>query len=412
MERLLCLQINYEEEKMMKRVVKKSLLMAGILLAVSAGLVFAGGQKEGATKDEFVIGMAHSHTGWAAAFDVAFTCGFKYAADEINSKGGIAGKYKIRLITGRDCASIAEEAVKSVDALLEQGVDMLAIGCDSSGAIAAGRHGQERGVLMITSTGSQPMTTIRVGDWMYQSNFTDNLQGSAMAIYAREDLKVNTAFLLVSDDDAYTELPKYFAEIFEKKGGKIVGTATYNFEQVDFGSVVAQIKRLPKEPDVIMTAAFEPDFPAFLRQIRAAGIKSKVLGADALDTPTVYALGPVADGVILMTNRVPVSGSEYEKIMKGFGQKYPEHVENAGSIVGYIAMYLMATAVEKADSTEPERVRAALDSLENWPGPTGPYTYKGMNRQPIMPVHILEVSNGAGVYKKMVLPDKSDIVIP
>ncbi len=390
------------------------LFVAVVFLTVSTGLVFAGSEKEGAgTKEQFVVGMAHSHTGWAAAFDVAFTCGFKYAAEEINEQGGIAGKYEVKLITGRDCASIAAEAVKSVDALLEKDVDMLAIGCDSSGAIAAGRHGQEQGILMITSTGSQPMTTIRVGDWMYQSNFTDNLMGSALALYALDDLGVDTAFLLISPDDAYTEmLPKYFAEIFERKGGKIVGSATYNFEQVDFGSVVTQIKQLPEEPDVIMTAAFEPDFPAFLRQIRAAGIQSRVLGADAIDTPTVYSLGPVAEGVIVLSNRIPVPGSDYDKIIQGFAEEYPEHVDNAGAIVGYIAMYLMAAAVENADSTEPEKVRAALDNLDNWEGPTGPITYKGWNRQPLMPVHVLEVKDGTGVYIKTILPDKADIAEP
>jgi branched-chain amino acid transport system substrate-binding protein len=248
---------------------------------------------------------------------------------------------------------------------------------------------------------------------MYQSNFTDTQMGTALAVYAREELGVETAFTLISYDDAYTELPKYFEEVFVKKGGKIVGQATYNFEQVDFGSVVTQIKQLPEEPDAIMTAAFEPDFPAFLRQIRAAGIQSRVIGADALDTPTVYSLGPVAEGVLLCTNRVPVPGSEYEEIMKGFAEEYPEHVENAGAIVGYIAMYLMAAAVENADSTEPEKVRAALDSLENWQGPTGPITYKGMKyRQPLMPVHILEIVNGEGVYRKMVIPEKEDIPDP
>jgi len=392
---------------------KRGVLLMSTALVIALSVASGGIMTVKAAGDEFVIGMAHSHTGWAAAFDVAFTCGFEYAADEINAQGGIAKKYKIKLIKGRDSASASAEAVKSVDTLLDKNVDMIAMSCDSSGAIAAGRNGQKKGVLMITSTGSQPMTAIRVGDWMYLSNFSDNLMGSALAIYAREDLNVDTAYLLISPDDAYTEkLPEYFAEIFEKKGGKIVGSATYNFEQVDFGAVVTQIKQLPKEPDVIMTAAFEPDFPAFLRQIRAAGIKSRVIGADAIDTPTIYSLGPVAEGVIVLSNRIPVAGSEYDKIIQGFGKKYPEHVDNAGAIVGYIAMYLMAAAVEKADTTESGKVRDVLASFENWPGPTGPITYKGMNRIPLMPVHVLEVINGKGVYKKTILPDQSDIAKP
>lgn len=377
------------------------LIIGGILLSAQA------------SGDELVIGMAQSHTGWAAAFDVAFVAGFEYAADEINAKGGIANKYKIKLIRGRDAASNAAEAVKSVDALLDKNVDVIALTCDSSGAIAAGRNGQAKKVLMIPSTATPPMIVPRVGDWMYLINTSDNLMGSALALYAREELKVDTAFLLISPDDAYTEnLPEYFAEIFEKKGGKVLGRAHYNFEQVDFGAVVTQIKQLPKEPNVIMTAAFEPDFPAFLRQIRAAGIKSRVIGADAIDTPTIYALGSVAEGVIVLSNRIPVTDSKYDEIIQGFGKKHPQHVQNSASIVGYLAMLIVAKAVEKADSTDPGKIRAALDSLDSWSGPTGPVTYKGMDRIPIMPIHVLEVVNGKGVYKKTMVPDQSDIAKP
>ena len=41
--------------------------------------------------------------------------------------------------------------------------------------------------------------------------------------------------------------------------------------QPDFSAEVTNIKGLAEKPDLIMTAAYEPDFPAFIQQLRAAG---------------------------------------------------------------------------------------------------------------------------------------------
>lgn len=391
-------------------------LLGGIALTIGAmpfaSLAFPTAAKAQDAK-ELRIGMEHSQTGWAASFDVAFAAGFTFAANEINENGGIEGDIPVKLIQGRDAASASSEAVKSTEGLLNEGVDILMMSCDSSGTIAAGRIAQEQGVLMFGSTSSPPSIPPQVGDWMYLSNFSDNLMGTVLAIYAREDLDIKTAFLLKSPDDAYTEkLPDYFAEVFTKRGGKIVGQGEYNFNQVDFGSTIMQIRSLPQQPDAIMTAAFEPDFPALLRQLRAAGIKSRILGADALDTPTIFSLGSVVDGTIALTNRVPVEGSEYKEIEDRFAKEYPEHIENAAWIVGYTAMLVIAESVRLAGSADPAAMRDALETIDNFDGPTGPITYNGQNRLPLWPVHVLEIEGGSGVFKKTIVPSADEIAKP
>ncbi|MGB3877151.1 MAG: ABC transporter substrate-binding protein [Shinella zoogloeoides] len=388
-------------------------LLGGVALALAAGVV-AGlpGIPRALAAEELRIGMAHSHTGWAASFDSAFAAGFSFAAQEINEKGGIDGKLPVKLVQGRDAASSSAEAVKSVEGLLKENVSVLMTSADSSGTIAAGRIGQTQGVLMFGSTCSPPSVTSQVGDWMYLSNFSDNLMGTVLALYARE-LGIESVYLLKSPDDAYTEkLPDYFADVFQKKGGTIVGEGEYNFNQVDFGSVVADIRALPEPPDAIMTAAFEPDFPALLRQLRAAGIKSRILGADAIDTPTIFSLGPIADGTVVLSNRQPLEGSTYKEIEGRFAKVYPEHAENAAWIVGYTAMEVIADVARRAGATDPAALRKALEETEGFAGPGGPITYAGRNRLPVWPVHVLEIEGGEGVYKKTIVPDAADIPAP
>ena len=48
----------------------------------------------------------------------------------------------------------------------------------------------------------------------------------------------------------------------------------------------------------------------------------------------------------------------------------------------------------KAGSTDPKKVRDAIDSLENVKGATGTITYKGQNRIPLKTVYLVTVKDG------------------
>ncbi|MBN9223110.1 MAG: ABC transporter substrate-binding protein, partial [Mesorhizobium sp.] len=132
-----------------RRSVMKSML--GVAIAGVGGLrpVFAADGK-------VRVGLALAHTGWAAAYDVPFAHGMKMAFDDVNAAGGILGKFKIEVIEGNDTASSSVESIKSADALIEQGVDVLFLSCDATSSTAAGRNGQQKGVLMFAGTSTQP----------------------------------------------------------------------------------------------------------------------------------------------------------------------------------------------------------------------------------------------------------------
>jgi branched-chain amino acid transport system substrate-binding protein len=68
--------------------------------------------------------------------------------------------------------------------------------------------------------------------------------------------------------------------------------------------------------------------------------------------------------------------------------------------------------VTAADSTDPQKVRDALDNLQNVQGVTGPITYKGQNRIPLKTVYLVQVTNGKFELLKTVTPDPADIPTP
>lgn len=359
------------------------------------------------------VGFSLAHTGWAAAYDVAFGQGLQMAFDEANAGGGAGGKFKIEVIEGTDTASSSVEAIKSAGALLEQGVDVLYTSCDATSSVAAGRSGQKKGVLMFAGTSTQPDVPMKVGDWMYLANFSDNISGGSTGIFAAKDLGVKTAYLLKSSDNTYTEfVPEYFATTFEKHGGKVVGKGNYTFGQIDFGGIIAEIRALPTEPDAIMTAAFEPELPAFLRQVRAAGIKSRIVGADGIDSPSFYALGDLVEGTIVVSNRMPVEGSKYDVAAKKFGETHADQVGNSAWIVGYDAGLFLVEAIKTAGATDSASIRAALDKIADFDVPNGKVSYAGFERRPLVPISFLEIKGGNGVFVKAATIDPAEIPAP
>ncbi|MGV1795130.1 ABC transporter substrate-binding protein [Rhizobium sp. A37_96] len=392
--------------------IKRRTVLATMLGGVAA-VGFAGFRPAFAAGSKVRVGFSLAHTGWAAAYDVGYALGLQMAFDEVNAKGGVNGKYMIEVIEGTDTASSSVEAIKSVDALLEQGVDVLFTSCDATSSVAAGRSGQKKGVLMFAGTSTQVDVPAKVGDWMYLANFSDNVSGGSTGIFAAKDLSIKTAYLLKSSDNTYTEyVPEYFASTFQKYGGKVVGKGNYTFEQADFGGIIAEIKALPTEPDAIMTAAFEPDLPAFLRQARAAGIKSRIVGADGIDSPSFYALGDLVEGTIVLSNRMPLEGSKYEALAKVFGQTHADQVDSSAWIVGYDAGQILIEAIRSADATDPASIRAALNKIKDLEVPNGKITYAGFERRPIVPISFLEIKGGKGVFVKAATIDTTDIPAP
>ena len=69
-------------------------------------------------------------------------------------------------------------------------------------------------------------------------------------------------------------------QTFEKGGGKEIGTDNFTIGQPDFSAQVTKIAGVKPQPDCIYVPMFPPDIGIFLKQLRAAGVTSHVIGAD------------------------------------------------------------------------------------------------------------------------------------
>jgi branched-chain amino acid transport system substrate-binding protein len=385
----------------------KNLLLRVALLAVAVLAIVAigacGGDDEGSDGGGGVktvnIGAALALSGDYAIFDQPLLDGLKLGIEDVNKEGAILGKYKLKLNL-EDMRSDVGQAVVTVKSLLDADNNFILLPCQSDPAIAAGRLAQQKGIPAMTTCATSPDLRSSTGDFVFGNYPADNFDATATATYALKK-HYKTAFLISSSDSAYTEnIPKYFGKVFEDGGGEIVGRAEYSTSQQDFGALVTRIENASPQPDVINTGMYEPAFPAFMKQLRGAGVDIPVIAAGGIDTQSVAELGKVVEGVVYAVPAYLEKGSEvanlYDRLIDRFGQ---ERTAGIWGALGYDAALIIKGAIEKAGGTDPKALRDAVASLKDYQGIQSKITFDwpSSNGYPLRTMYLVRLQDNTKV---------------
>ena len=157
--------------------------------------------------------------------------------------------------------------------------------------------------------------------------------------------------------------------------------------------IVDEIKALSPAPDVIMTPAYEPDFPTFIKALRGAGITAAVLGTDGIDSPTTLALADIAEGVTYTTAGVLKNEGAMSTFFTDYNGKYGKDPETIYAVTGYELGLTLDAVVKQAQSCDADAIWQAWSNLEGAQGITGEISYKGGDRMAIREVALVEIKN-------------------
>jgi branched-chain amino acid transport system substrate-binding protein len=360
--------------------------------------------------EDYVVGITAAQSGWLAAYDQPAYAGFKFCADEINAKGGLAGKHKI-VIDIRDTRSDTAETVKIAQEFVDKKVNFIIAPSDGDPTMAMGQITSPAGIPIMSPNGTAPILT-SVGEFVFGAYPADNQQAAVLGAYASE-LGYKTTWLLKSPDAAYLlKGPEYFGQVFEAKGGKVIGEGSFTLNQPDFSAIVTTIKALNPPPDVIMTSAWEPDFPAFIKALRGAGVNIPVMGADALDTPSVRGLGDVVNGIVHTSGGYADEGSKQAEFSARYKAATGNEVDTNYIVSGCDVAGMLDAAVTAAGSTDPKAVRDALANLKDVPGIMSSYTFAGTDRMPLRAVVLSKIENGQKVFIRREMADPATMPKP
>ncbi|AVX06174.1 hypothetical protein MXMO3_03671 (plasmid) [Maritalea myrionectae] len=363
---------------------KKTLLMSSMLAMAVTGSAYA---------ETLKVGVATAQTGALAHYDGPVVEGLRMGVDEINAAGGIGGTLKIELVE-KDVRSDAAQTAIATQELVDAGVKVLILPCDADPSLAAISIVGSAQVPAISTCASSPTLPMIGGDYMFANFPGDNVQATVSAQWAY-DQGMETAYIVYSPDTQYTSMPLYFADVMETLGGEVVGKDTYTLGQQDFSAISTRIANMDPQPDVVMTSAYEPDFPSFIKALRAAGVTSQVIGSDGIDSPTTFSIGPAADRLVFTTAGHPTENSPMAEFNAKYKETYGEESQTVFNAIGYdLAKVIEAASLAAGPDANSQELRDAIANLENVQGATSLITYKGTNGMPVREVTLIGVMDG------------------
>lgn len=345
-------------------------------LVVALALVVAGAPAAmGQPTPPIRFGFFAPLTGPAAPDGTSSRNGAQMAVDEINVAGGVLGR-PLELVIYDDRLS-SSEAVAIAHRLIERDRIVAVVAGSYSGPTrATAPIFQAAGIPTIAAYAIHPDIT-RAGDFVFRNSFLGTNQGKAGAYLAARILKARTASLLVMDIDFGRALAAGFKAQAGPDGIRILSEDTYPLGEKEFAPLLTKIRGL--NPDVIYATAYFAEAAQIVRQAKALGITSRIIGQEGYDSPKFIELaGPAAEGVIITTN---LNRDDTRAVAQEFLRRYRARFGIDADMVGassYDAVRVMATAIERAGVVSPLRIRDQLYRIVNFDGVTG--TIRGYNR--------------------------------
>jgi branched-chain amino acid transport system substrate-binding protein len=322
--------------------------------------------------NEIVVGQYGSMTGSEATFGQSTDEGIRLAVEEINESGGIKGK-KVKLVTMDDQGK-AEEAASVVTRLIEQEKVVALLGeVASSRSLAAAPIAQTKKIPMITPSSTNPKVT-EVGDYVYRTCFIDPFQGTVMAKFAYDNLKLKKVAVLRDVKSDYSVgLADFFIQKYKELGGEIVADVSYQSNDVDFKAQLTQLKS--KKPEGLFIPGYYTEVGLIARQARELGIQAKLLGGDGWDSPKLSEIGGKAINGGYFSNHYSNETTDPVAVefMNKFKAKYNKMPDGL-SAAGYDAAKVLFKAMQAAGDVSPQTIRDQLAKVSDHPGVTGKIT--------------------------------------
>ena len=375
------------------------------VLAVSSAIAF-GPPAQAADPIEVIAPF--NLTGAASVLDVASYNGSALAIELINKGGGIDGREVVLVAvdTETDENLIGQ---KVGDALSAHPDAVAGIGYSySTEALDAGKLFQAAGLPFISPGATDPAVPAEVGDMMFYAAYGDDAQAAAMALFVHEKLGLDTVAVWIDERRTYTRtIGRFFLESFKNLGGT-VALAQSDKDPAGFADFLTKVKTVTPAPKAVYAATFPSDGPDMIKMARAAGVDLPLLSADGWDEEGVAAASKAEDldGIYFTTHRfIGVDTPAMSAFIDDYTKKYGEAPPSAFAPLGFDSVNLLADAIRRAGSTDPQAIRAALAATTDFEGVVGKIAYTPGDRVPKKPVAVIAVDDGSESLQWVVTPD-------
>jgi branched-chain amino acid transport system substrate-binding protein len=349
----------------MKRMLPKLAATAAVCVA----LVTAGN-----AADIIKIGVQAPITGKYANEGQSIYNGVKLVAKQLNAKGGVLGK-KIEVVSCDDEGK-AQQAAICARKLVNENV-LAVIGSYTSGATEAAQTTYFRNKTLQTSDGTSNSLTKH----KYWTFFRNSFKNSDQAIFTAKYLvneKGYKKIVVLSDYSSYSvDLGDSVAKAIVAEGGNLIYQGKVKSGTQNFTAVLTKIKSM--NPDAIYYSGYYTDGGLIRAQQQQLGIEADFIGGDSNDNPDFMKLaGSSAEGTLLINFPTPdfLPYDLAKDFIKDYTAEYGIAPSSVWALMNIDGLRAIVHAVEMTKSEDTKVVSDYLHTLKDFPGITGPVSFR------------------------------------
>ena len=252
------------------------------LMAILMGLVVPGLIGPAAAQETIKIGAYLPMTGAVAAYGQMEWAGIQIAQE---MQPTVLGK-KIELVLV-DTKSDKIEAANAMSRLIEKDKVVGVLGEAISGNSMAGNPISEAAKIpTVSPTATNPLVN-QGKKYAFRACFIDPFQGEVAARFARNELKAQTAAVIIDIAQDYcVGLANYFVKNFVKHGGKVVSTTYIQTGDQDFSAQLSAVQAA--KPDIIYAPNYYTEDALLAKQARDLGINAPILTGDGAQSDALH----------------------------------------------------------------------------------------------------------------------------
>ena len=351
-------------------------VLALVLAFVMVFALAACGGSGKSSANTVTIGVFEPASGDNGAGGKQETLGVQYA-NSVQPTVEIGGKTYNVVVKYVDNESSNDKAPSAAAELVNAGCSIVLGSYGSGVSIAGGPTFEAAGIPAVGITCTNPQVT-EGNTYYFRICFLDPFQGTVLANYAFNELGVTKAYCLNKLGDDYSGgLVKYFIDAFEGLGGECVHEE-FPDGNSDFTSYVANAKAA--DCGVFFSPVSTEAAQLIIDQVVAQGASFPLLAGDTWDSNVILQAAKGKDVQVTVTTFYPEGAdANFDSSIKAWINGDSTNLANNGgddtvaavTAMGYDAYFFALAAMQKAGSTEPAKVMAALwDTEIN--GVTGP----------------------------------------
>lgn len=398
--------------------VKSHRLVALVVAALALGGLSACGSSSSsdstsAEEGPITFGFVVGRTGVLESYDIPAETMAKFAIDDINKAGGIDGR-QIKTVEA-DMKSDPKLAGNAATQVISQGADVLVLPCDFDLGAPAAVVAQDAGKIgMSLCAASTNFGPAGIGDLAYTMGLAGVTEGTAAAEWAYDEQKYRSAYVLYDTTlDQNKQATDAFKHTWARVGGKLAGEDTFKQTDQSIAAQVSRITGLSKQPDFLYVSSYQPGFAKAIKQIRAAGIETPIIGGSDLDGEYWKGAVPGLSNVYF-TAMASIYGDDPDakvnKLIARYKASEGSPPDVSAFLAGYAVVQALQKGIEEAGSTDGKAMTEKMQTFKDEPfvleTTFTPTEHISLNRT----VRIMKIDNGKTSFVTLFTP--TDIPTP